>query len=179
MAKSTKKKHWIKSEWSMAIIGALFSLIFTIIYDYFKSNPFLSTIGKFFKFIYHSIIGFLTFDIKVWWILCFFIVLIIAICLINVFQKNDTTIKEELPKFIEYKEDWIKGYDFKWNWYKNNGQWTLGHITVKCPKCQTPMNPNYAQYYRCPRCNHEPENQIMMNDIRSIIIDNSNRMVES
>ena len=74
---------WIKSQWTNIVLPPLFSLFLTIIYDIFKQNPFLSTIIEVVKWVSNKIILILNYEIKVWWILCAILAIVIVIVFIN------------------------------------------------------------------------------------------------
>ena len=175
---SKRKKNWIRSEWAVGLGATLFGFLLTIGYDFLKQKPVLNTIGNILRGIWNFIISFLNFDIKVWWILCFIVLVIITVLLIAKFSKNNEN--SGLPKFLEYKSQWLKGYRFSWYWKKGyDGGWNLANFKIHCPKCDTPMaSTQYYDKYNCPRCDYSNVEAVSCNKAEQVVIDNANRMRE-
>ncbi len=168
---------WIKSPWTISFVTAIFSLILTIIYDYFKQNPFLSTIIEVVKWIGNKIIFILNYDIKVWWILSSIITIVILILFINL--RREKIIK---PDFYNYKEDKFKKWKWSWDWEYNRikGGWDVKRMQPYCPHCDTPLIKNSSLYileYWCPRCEYNATSDDCDDpvNVKVIIFDNVNR----
>ncbi len=149
-------KSFIKSPWTISIGTAIFSLILTMLYDYFKSNPILTTIIQLIKFIWNGLISLLTFELKMWWIILFTIVVIIIIH----FAKKTATTERILPFFYNYNQEKFKKWLWSWTWqweeYKN--AWLITNLTAHCPKCETALIENSSRYrlsFNCPRCDFQ------------------------
>jgi hypothetical protein len=171
-------KKWKSSPWTIGIGTAIFSFSLTLLNDLFKEKPILSSIWQIIKWVGNLIWKILNFDIKVWWIILFIIGIILLIYIIDKFQK------EELPKSNsnDYKEDWIKGLKWSWDWEFSNSRnsWILSDLTAHCPKCDTPMieqSMSIGTYFDCPRCNYKEHNRPGDESykVQKIIIDNINR----
>ena len=77
------KKHWIHSGWAIGIGTTMISLLLTIVYDYSKKEPILTTIWDILLGISHFILAFLNFDLKVWWVLITVSILSILLIIIK------------------------------------------------------------------------------------------------
>ena len=147
------KEHWIKSSWAISIGTAIFSLLLTIAYDYFKEKPVLSTIWAIIRWIKNLTWNFLNFDLKIWWIIVAFILLTFIIKIIN-----NSKIKEtSTHKFHDYREGKFKKWRWTWSWRLNNIRkaWIISDMKAHCPNCDTAMIDYSSTYYLefgCPRC---------------------------
>ena len=60
------------------------------------------------------------------------------------------------PKFLEYTQDTILGYMWRWNWQKNiYGQYDIENLCPVCSRCNTPLVESFSGYrekYKCLRC---------------------------
>lgn len=171
------KTHWTKSPWTRSIVTALFSFLLPIGYDYYREKPMLSTICDIFNWLGSCIISILKFNIKVWWLVLFLLILFLVIFLIDKINKSN-----EKPHFYSYVEDRLQLWKWSWRWkfseYK--GAWIIDKLQAHCPDCDTPMmkySNSYRYWYECPRCSYisnerESEDPIK---IEHIILDNINR----
>lgn len=156
---------WLKAPWTISI-G---TLLLTILYDYFKSKPILSTIWQLLKIIGNFIVSFLNFNLKVWWLIIIFIFVIIIIYLINKFQP-----KEDIkPDFYNYREDNFQGFRWTWKWDFNpyKGGWVISDLNAHCPKCDTRL----IDFSECPRCDFIIFDKLESYKIQHIILDNIER----
>ncbi len=165
---------WIKSQWTKKIGPPVFSLLLTMIYDFFKQNPFLSTIIEIVKWVGNTIIFILNYEIKVWWILCVIIAIVIVIIFINL--RKWEIFK---PDFCNYKKDRFKDWKWRWDWkyYSNSRKWDIISLIAYCPKCDTQLIDHsnvYEQEYRCPRCKYNARSVNCEDpiDVKAIIFDN-------
>ncbi|MEL7586498.1 MAG: hypothetical protein AAGU19_07260 [Prolixibacteraceae bacterium] len=172
------KGKWIKSPWTISFGSAIFSLLLTMIYDYSKEKPILSTIWLILKWIINLIWSILNFDLKVWWIILAFAFIILLLYIIDKF-KNDEKFK---PDFYNYREDRFKRWRWSWEWEWSNSKksWIISNLKAHCPNCNTPMidhSGSYGILFVCPRCDFNASNEQCdeAHKIERIIIDNIER----
>lgn len=172
------KENWTKSSWTISIGTAIFSLLLTMIYDYFKEEPILTTIWTIIKWIGNLLWTILNFDIKVWWII---IALTLLVFLLYIFDKlkNDESFK---PDFYNYKEDFFKHWKWSWNWELNRAKtaWVVSNMQAHCPNCDTPMidrSNSYENHFECPRCDFKASDRQCDEPykIERLILDNIDR----
>lgn len=173
-----KKNSWIKSNWTISIGTAIFSLLLTIIYDYSKQKPILTTIWNIIKWIGNIVWEILDFDLKVWWLLIAIIIIILILFFITKFQKEENFN----PDFHNYKEDKLKKWKWSWNWEysKQREAWVISDMKAHCPNCDTPLidhSSTFGYCFSCPRCNFEARDGQCDEPykIERIILDNINR----
>jgi len=176
------KEKWIKSPWTISIGTAIFSLLLTMAYDYFKEKPLLSTIGIIIKWVGNLMWNILFFDIKVWWIIIFLAFILFVMYLIARF-KNESGFA---PSFIDYREDTIKGWRWSWDWKfsERRKAWMITDLKAHCPICNTPMieeSISYQTHFDCPRCDflvtNKPSDE--SHKVERIILDNIDRKEKS
>jgi len=170
---------WIKSPWTISLGTAVFSMFLAMIYDYLIKNPFLSTIIEVVKWVSNKIILILNYEIKVWWILCAILAIVIVIVFINL--KRGKIIK---PDFYNYRKDTLKDWTWTWDWQydSKSRKWDIINLIVRCPSCDTPMYNIYNGYYfdfKCPRCdyNTKTNNVDIRNDVKIIIKSNIEKKI--
>ena len=145
-------KHFLINPWWVTVGGGLIlSVILSIINDLIKDEQVFSTISD----IFSMFICFLNYKVKVWWLL---LGLAIMICLSVLFLKyiGHTVKTPDKPKFLEYTQDTILGYMWRWNWQKNiYGQYDIENLCPVCSRCNTPLVESFSGYrekYKCLRC---------------------------
>jgi hypothetical protein len=149
-----QNRNWTKSPWTISIVTAIFSLLLTMFYDYFKNNPVLTTVWSIIKWIGNLLWTILNFDLKVWWIVIALILLIFVLFIIDKF-KNADAFK---PYFHNYIEDNFKWWKWTWSWELNRSKsaWVISNLKAHCPKCDTPMieipSSLNGLSFDCPRC---------------------------
>ncbi len=149
------KKHWIHSGWAIGIGTTIISLLLSMVYDYLKKEPILTTIWSILKGIRHFILTFLNYEIKVWWVLITIFILSILLLIIKKF-KSERILQ---PDFYYYTEDHFKSWRWTWSWLwdKSKKAWGINNLRAHCPNCDTPMveHPSiYSSAFDCPRCNY-------------------------
>lgn len=171
------KKIW-KSPWTIAIVSAFLAPIATIIIDAIMKKPFLSTLWSVIRTLWSWIITFLTFDLKVWWVL-------LGICvIIGIFfviaKISDAKQEDKEPEFLSYKNDTFCSWKWSWEWqlFNRDKKWHVVNLKAHCPKCDTPMfHDSYETSFQCPRCNYQSrygEEHKRSQEVEAIIIDNLN-----
>jgi len=176
MAKT--KKKWLNSPWTINIGTAIFSLLVTVLYDYFKKQPVLTTIWSILKWTGNIIWEFLNFDFKVWWLIVVALLLISFVIIVDKVKKEETF----KPDFYSYREDKFKRWKWTWNWKFDNRQkaWIISDLQAHCPKCDTPMinhSNMYSLFFDCPRCDFKKRDEECdePHKIERIILDNIDR----
>ena len=96
----------------------------------------------------------MNYRIKVWWLLLGVIVLI---CIFSLFVMYlDHTQPTSNKEFLEYTQDTILDYKWKWNWQKDiYGKYCVENLYPVCSRCDTPLVENFYGYggkYKCLRC---------------------------
>ena len=173
------KRSWIKSPWTISIGTALFSLFLTMVYDYSKKQPILSTILKILKGILKFVFSILNFNLKVWWVIVG-IALVFAIIYFAAKIKQEEILK---PDFCSYTEGKFKRWNWTWEWKWNSYQnaWNISDLTAQCPNCGTPLIDQSNMYARlmfdCPRCDYSASYSECdePHKIERIILDNVKR----
>ena len=148
-------KKFLKSSWAIGIgTTVIGGVLLSIVLDLIQNVSILSTLKSVFVFIWNCIISFLTFEIKVWWLLIaiaviFFVLWIISKC-------YDAKADDDKSSFLRYTQDDISGYSWEWTWEKNwEGKYKVEHLHPICTQCKTPLvsTGNYYGHLKCPRCN--------------------------
>lgn len=157
------KEKWIKSTWAIAIFSVV---IGPLIYDFLKEKPIMSTF-----------LSFLTFDLKVWWVLLALATLFIWLKLYV--SRTNRRIKSAVP---DYKEDEINGRRWTWQWEWNiyEREWSVIKLKCYCPHCDTRLDKHEAGgkvLLDCPRCFHLDSGNASLGfgRITSLICDNYDR----
>lgn len=171
------KKIW-KSPWTIAIVSAFLAPIATIIIDAIMEKPFLSTLWIIIKTLWRWLGAFLTFELKVWWVLLgiggIAGVVIIAAIIRDIEEDNQ-------PAFLSYKEDYFGSWKWSWVWkqYNHDKKWYIESLKAHCPHCGTPMfSDDYELNFRCPRCDYSTNyggKHKRSYEVKALIIDNLNR----
>lgn len=172
-----KRESWWNSGWGISIGTAVFSLLLTIVYDYAKSNPILSTISSILVRIWEWLILVLNFNIKLWWLLAAILIIVLVILYLIAASKET-----DLPSFLEYKEEKFANWKWSWSWSLNarSGKWNISELVAHCPKCDTHLVQDssfYRLYFNCPRCGFTP-NEYSTDDpknVEAVKVDNIRR----
>lgn len=172
------KKFW-KNPWTIGVGTALFSFFLTVLYDLVKGKQILSTFADIFIAIWHAVVAFLTFDLKVWWVLLGIAILFLILIFIIKLSEQKETIES---KWLQYTNDIIDGYCWEWRWEKTySGLYDISNLHPVCPDCKTPYvsADDFRGGIMCPRCKHHQSfNMYNTNNIEVIIKDNVKRMIE-
>ena len=178
MTKNKNKEHWAKSAWAISIGTAIFSLLLTMIYDYSKERPILTTVWETLKWIINVIWTILDFDLKVWWVVGFVIISILILIVISKLNRGEIS----KPDFYSYRQDKLKRWTWTWNWHWDDtrNSWIISDLKAHCPKCNTPMIEHssiYSLSFNCPRCEFYARDGECDETykIERIILDNVNR----
>lgn len=180
--KSEKSRKFFSNPWTVGFGVAIFSFILTIIGDVVKGEQILSTFVNVVTWIWKVLIIFLTFKIKVWWILIGVGLLIFGLWIYSkVLDKKDE--KTPAVPFLDYTQDFLLGYKWEWMWRKDSyGKYAIESLRPICSKCNTPIVDNTVEYgglYICLRCNeafHKPLPDF--DHVELLIRDNAKRKCE-
>lgn len=171
------KKDFLMNPWTITIGGGVTAtLIGSVITDLIKKENIFSTFGCLLKKAGDVLFPFLNFEIKVWWLLLFFAVVLMVRSLLLKMRSMDNTIQQ--PRFVEYRSDTIKGYKWKWAWRKNyDGKYCIEGLHPVCSKCDTPLLDIYHyRDIRCDRCGYSHSQEMPeMQTIEMLIQDNVRR----
>lgn len=171
-------KKFLKSPWTIGITTTLLGFLLTIGYDLLKGKQVFTTIALFFSTLWGWIVAFLTFELKVWWVILGFAVLIIVLFVVLRLNK----LKDETkPDFINYTSDHFRLWKWSWTWEWSNQhkKWHVANLQAHCPKCDTPMIAyGFGQdVFQCPRCAYRSEayNHEQSHEVERVIFDNLER----
>lgn len=148
-----KTKKWINSPWTIGLSSAILPVVLTIITDYFKRVPILTTIKSVLETLLNLFLSILNIELRVWWLLIALILMVSILYLIIRIKQ----VKIIAPEFTKYKEDRFKKWRWTWNWEYNSYRkgWEIMHLTAHCPKCETELINNsnlITPIFECPRC---------------------------
>lgn len=151
-----KWKSFLMNPWTVTIGGGLIlSVIISVINDFIKKEEIFSTISVILLTIYKKILLILNYRIKVWWLILGVIALV-CIFFLFVMYLDHTQPTSNKSEFLEYTQDTILGYKWKWNWQKDiYGKYCVENLYPVCSRCDTPLVENFYGYggkYKCLRC---------------------------
>jgi len=173
-----RKEEWIRSPWTISIGTAVFSLLLTIVYDFSKQEPILTTIWKITKWTESFILIVLNFDLRLWWVLLGIVFLTLLLYILAKI-KNTENFK---PDFCKYREDKFKNWTWTWDWEFNKRKeaWVVSKMQAHCPRCETSLidlSNEYEAFFECPRCDFQAKNNYCDDPfkIETLILDNLDR----
>ncbi|HJC49250.1 MAG TPA: hypothetical protein H9754_01495 [Candidatus Anaerostipes avistercoris] len=154
-----KWKEILMNPWTITVGGGLILSIFlSVINDLVKKEQVFNTISRILSTIFNVCIMLLNRKIKIWWLLLGIVVFII-LSILFVRCLNHTQTTPNKPEFLEYTQDTILGYKWKWNWQKDiYGKYYVENLCPICLQCDTPLVDNtygYRGKYKCLRCGEE------------------------
>ncbi len=173
--KKEKIKKFLLNPWTISICGALFSFALTLLSDVIRGEQILSTFVLVVEWIWNVIISFLSFDLKVWWVLTGVVVIFfgIRICIKILNIKNSSSSE---PKFLEYTQDFLLGFKWEWIWEKDfYDKYSIENLQPICTDCDTPLRYDLTGFYRlkCLRCNRFYSGNVPQeDDVKTLIYDN-------
>ena len=165
--------------WTVSLGSGFVILLATIIIDLVTAEKMFSTIRKVLVAVWSFLLAVLNFELKVWWILIGVAVLIFALWVwskrLDSKQPVPTT-----PKFLEYTQDTILEYKWKWIWKKDYwGKYSIDQLHPICSHCGTPLvdSPSgYGGRYTCLRCKNGTNRPLPdFEHVKMMIIDNVRR----
>ena len=174
-------RKFLKSPLGITIIAAFLTPVATLIVDAITKKTFFTTLLSVVKCIWSWLITFLTFELKVWWVLLGAGVVIGILIIIS--KLYDAKHKDSDPEFVSYKEDNFGGWKWSWRWCFNkiDKTWDIedNSIIAHCPNCETPMmHDHYETSFECPRCQFKTDysrKHKTSHEVKVLIIDNVKR----
>lgn len=119
--------------------------------DTVRKIPLMNYFMKLCKWLYDTMIGILTFQISLWWLI------LVGIAVYGIYKILKNMERGGTPDFIDYKEDVFKKWTWRWEWQFNikNG-WEIINLTPSCPKDDVRLIDDSdftGLSYYCPKCN--------------------------
>ncbi|MCC8409927.1 hypothetical protein LJ707_13395 [Mucilaginibacter sp. UR6-1] len=154
----SEQNKWHSKWWASSI---LLPVAASAIYDWIKEKPFSTSLISWIKAILNFIVGILTFEIEVWHILIFLIV--IAIIFFVSIKSRKSVDKSKPHSFLSYTSDRFKNWLWSWEYdvnYRTN-TYTLKKLVPVCEYCNIPMLELYNTWesgYVCPKCERKYTN---------------------
>jgi len=107
-----------KIDWTTIIFAPIATgIASTLIADYFKEKPLLTTITYALKYMGSLIASFLTADLKVWWVLVAFVVCLIVYLVYQNFKTDDSTKEpKNKPDFLKYRREKLTYLLWRWDY---------------------------------------------------------------
>lgn len=150
-----KFKNFIMNPWTISLGSGLAVLLVTVVIDVVTAEKVFCTIKKILMAIWAALLYFLNFEIKVWWLLVGIAILILALWILVKRLESEQSAPAE-PKFLEYTQDTILEYRWKWTWKRDYfGKYSIEQLQPICVHCGTPLVDSPAGYggrYTCLRC---------------------------
>ena len=173
------KKFW-KNPWTIGICTTLIGFLLTVLYDLLKGKHVFTTMLAVLSAIWNAIIAFLTFDIKVWWILAGIAILfLILLFLSKRADRKETPLCDKDASFLKYTKDTIHGWSWEWEWHKNyEGKYDVEGLRIVCKYCGTPLVSEFGSYGLpyCMRCRRSFDEVVPdYKNVKVLILDTASR----
>ena len=173
--KKERIKKFLLNPWTITICGALFSFVLTLLSDAIRGEQILSTFVFIVAWIWNIIVSFLTFSLKVWWVLIGVAVIILGLWSYSKIL-NARSSSSSIPKFLGYTQDFLLGFKWEWTWEKDYyGKYSVENLQPICTDCDTPLRYDFTGFYRlkCLRCNKSYSGNVPQeDDVKTLIYDN-------
>lgn len=174
-----KTKKFLMNPWTVTIGGGLVLSVLSVIYDLIKQERVFSTISIIFTHVRNIVVMILNLNIKVWWLLLGIVVLIFVFWLYIKYLEH-TSPKHNEPPFLEYIQDVILGYKWRWTWKKDfYGKYYVDELHPICSRCETPLVENFHGHgaiYKCLRCQEGYNKRLPeLDNVKMLISDNVRR----
>ena len=159
--KGNKIKKFFLNPWTVGIGVAIFGFFLTIVGDVVTGEKIFSTFVTGVRWAWKVILSFLTFDLKVCWVLLGIGVVILGLWIYSKVL-DAKKIEPHEPPFLSYTQDDILGHRFEWEWKKDySGKYGAENIRPICTKCGTPLVHEYIGLYKfkCLRCDKHYQKQ--------------------
>lgn len=165
--------------WTVSVGSGLLILLVTVAIDYFSAEKIFTTFQKMLTFIWSTILTFLNFEIKVWWLLIGIAVLFSGLYTYSKYLNRKESLPDE-PEFLNYTQDTILNYKWAWSWEKGpHGMYYVDHLHPICSQCNTPLVIGRAEFggvYTCLRCNTDTNHPLpRLENVEMLILDNVNK----
>jgi hypothetical protein len=149
-----------KIDWTTIIFAPIATgIASTLLADYFKEKPLLTTITNALKYMGSLIVSFLTADLKVWWVLITFVVYLIAYLVKRTFNTNNSAKEpKNKPDYLKYRSEKFAYLLWRWDWKWNSSKkmYEIVNFDSHCPKCDIRLldrSTHFTQVGQCPKCN--------------------------
>lgn len=168
-------KKFIKNTWILGIgTTVIGGVLLSFVMDWINKVDWLSTLKAVLHFIGNAIVSFLNFELKVWWVLVVFAILIAALLIYA--KILDAKQKDAPISFLGYTKDSMLGYDWEWEYQKNyDGKYTISNLHPVCTKCGMRLKQSgmYGWQMNCLRCNTTKQwEEHYLTDAQLLIEDN-------
>lgn len=165
-------KSFFKKPWVIAIVTTVVGTVLaTCVIDLIRGVDWLSTFKVIASFFGKIVGSFLNFELKVWWVLAFLVVVIVGFIIFT--KMYDTKPKSTAPSFLEYKKDFLLGYTWRWEYEKGyDGKYNIVQLRPVCSTCGMTLKEDVWDV-ECLRCNNAlPWDESKRRDARMLILDN-------
>ena len=172
--KGSKIKKFFLNPWTVGIGVAVFSSFLTIVVDFVRGEKILSTFITIIHWVWNTILSFLSFELKVWWVLIGIVIIALGLFIYSGFLDQ----KSSPPLFTNYKQDTILGLKWKWEWIKNySGKYEISNLHPICEHCDTPLTGDTSYYggLICLRCGFRKTSIPDIDNVKMLIADNVRR----
>lgn len=168
-------KKFMKNPWVLAIGSTVIGgVLLSFVLDWINGVDWTTTIKIVIQFIANTIIAFLNFELKVWWLLI--AVALFVLVLFVIAKYYDAKSKNEKPSFLNYTKDSVLGYTWEWEYSKGyDGKYTIKNLHPVCSKCGMILKQGgvYGLQMECLRCNKTQQwKDSLRDDARILIEDN-------
>ena len=149
-------KKFIKNPWVLGIgTTVIGGVLLSFVLDCIKGVDWLSTLKVVVAFIFDTIVAFLNFEIKVWWLLVAVALLFVALIIFS--KILDAKDKNNPIPFLSYTKDSALGYTWEWEYRKtSDGKYTITNLRPICSKCEMILRQGHTLHgmeMKCLRCN--------------------------
>lgn len=176
---STKAKKFFSNPWTIAIGSGLILSLISVVVDYVDKKKAFTTFVAVVKGIWKLLISFLTYDLKVWWVLIGVGIVVFGLYLYSRYLDVKEATPPE-PPFFKYTDDFLLGYKWAWAWKKQyDGTYNAEDIHLICDKCNTPLIYDFYSYEKakCIRCGKRYHKDIPRTDhVKLLVMDNAKRV---
>ena len=165
-------KKFAKNPWAIGIgTTVIGGVLLSFVLDWIKGVDWLSTLKIVITFIFNVIVAFLTFELKVWWILIAVALIVVALIIVAKIHNS----KPE-SSFLSYTKDSVLGYTWEWEYKKTyEGKYTICNLHPVCSNCGMRLKQVgvYGGQMDCLRCNASYEwDDSYLSDAQMLIEDN-------
>ncbi len=164
------RSHWIVGIGTTVIGGVALSIVLDLI----KQISILSTMKAILLFLWNCVISFLSFEIRLWWLLVFISIIFAILWIIS--KYHDAKENSSHVSFLGYTQDYFLGHSWEWVWEKNwEGKYGVENLHPICTKCKILLVQSHAylNQLKCPRCNNTVNfDSSIQNEVMVLIYDN-------
>lgn len=167
----SRLKKFLMNPWTVTIGGGI---VLSVVCDLIKKESVFNTIKTIVSKVGKIITIILNFNIKVWWLLLGVALIIFVLVMYT------KSLEHAEPQFLEYMQDELLGYKWRWTWQKDlYGKYRIDELHPICSKCETPLVENLYEYgdrYKCLRCKEGYNKQLPeFENVKILVHDNVRR----